>query len=163
MRAGCRQTVSMSSLARDCRIATRTLLRSPGLSAIAMLTFALGIGANTAIFSVVNSVLLRPLGYANSDRLVIAEHVGPSPVAPATFIDWKKQSASFEQMASAQAWGGSLLGTDRPEPLVGLRVRMTICSPSECWSSTKPRPGAIGPMRMRSGKGSSSPANLGLS
>jgi predicted permease len=118
----------MSSLARDCRIAVRMLLRTPAFSAIAVLTFALGIGANTAIFSVVNSVLLKPLGYAHSDRLVIAEHMGPGPVAPATFLDWKQQSASFEQMAAAQAWGGSLRGTDRPEPLVGLQVTANMFS-----------------------------------
>jgi putative ABC transport system permease protein len=118
----------MFSFARDCRIALRTLSRTPGFSAIAVLTFALGIGANTAIFSVVNSVLLKPLGYANPDRLVIAEHLGPSPVAPATFLDWKQQSTSFEQMAAAQAWGGSLRGTDRPEPLIGLRVTSNLLS-----------------------------------
>jgi predicted permease len=118
----------MSTLARDCRFAVRMLLRSPGFSAIAVLAFALGIGANTAIFSVVNSILLKPLGYAQPDRLVIAEHIGPSPVAPATFLDWEQQSTSFEQMAGAQAWGGSLRGSDRPEPLIGLRVTAKMFS-----------------------------------
>jgi predicted permease len=118
----------MSILARDCRIAVRMLVRNPGFSAIALLTFALGIGANSAIFSIVSSVLLKPLGYANPDRLVIAEHIGPGPVAPATFLDWKQQSSSFERMAAAQAWGGSLRQTDRPEPLVGLRVSANLFS-----------------------------------
>jgi hypothetical protein len=77
----------MSSFARDCRIAVRMLVRNPGFSVIAVLTFALGIGANSAIFSLVNSILLKPLGYAHPDRLVIAEHIGPGPVAPATFLE----------------------------------------------------------------------------
>ena len=118
----------MSTLARDGRFGIRMLLRSPGFSMIAVLAFALGIGANTAIFSVVNSILLKPLGYAQPDRLIIAEHIGPGPVAPATFLDWQQQSTSFEQVAAAQAWGGSLRGSDRPEALVGLRVTANMFS-----------------------------------
>ena len=118
----------MSTLARDGRFGIRMLLRSPGFSMIAVLAFALGIGANTAIFSVVNSILLKPLGYAQPDRLIIAEHIGPGPVAPATFLDWQQQSTSFEQVAAAQAWGGNLRGSDRPEALVGLRVTANMFS-----------------------------------
>lgn len=112
----------MPTIARDLRLALRTLGRSPGFSAIAVLAFALGIGANSAIFSVVNSVLLHPLAYAEPERLVVAEHAGPSPVAPATFLDWRRQSTTFQDMAAAQAWGGSLRGAERPESIVGLRV-----------------------------------------
>jgi predicted permease len=118
----------MSSLVRDLRIGLRMLSKSPGFSAVAVLAFALGIGANSAIFSVVNSVLLRPLDYADPERLVVAEHAGPSPVAPATFLDWKQQSTSFEQIAAAQAWGGSLRTAERPQSLVGLRVSANMFS-----------------------------------
>src|SRR3982750_133045 len=112
----------MSTLIRDLRIGMRMLSKSPGFSAVAVLAFTLGIGANSAIFSVVNSVLLQPLDYVNPERLVVAEHAGPSPVAPATFLDWRQQASTFEQMAAAQAWGGSLRTGDRPQSLVGLRV-----------------------------------------
>ena len=112
----------MATLVRDLKRAARTLAKSPGFAAIAVLAFALGIGANTAIFSAVNAVLLRPLGYADAERLVMIEHAGPSPVAPATFVDWKAQARSFSGMIAAVAWGGSLRGTGRPEALIGMRV-----------------------------------------
>lgn len=118
----------MSILTADLRLAFRLVTKSPGFSAVAVLAFALGIGANTAIFSVVNSVLIQPLDYADPNRLVVAEHAGPSPVAPATFLDWRRQATSFEAMSAAQAWGGSLRTADRPESLVGLRVGANMFS-----------------------------------
>src|SRR3712207_6776253 len=110
------------------RVALRLLTRNPGFCAVAVLAFALGIGANSAIFSVVNSVLLRPMAYHEPERLVVAEHAGPSPVAPATFLDWKQQSTSFEDMAAAQLWGGGLRSSERPEALNGLRVTANLFS-----------------------------------
>src|ERR671913_1801238 len=107
----------MSSSIQDLRFSIRMPAKSPGFSAVAVLAFALGIGANSAIFSVVNSILLKPLDYADPERLVVAEHAGPSPVAPATFLDWRQQATSFEQMAAVQAWGGSLRTAERPEPI----------------------------------------------
>src|SRR5262249_52583635 len=106
----------------------RILRTNPGFAAIAVLAFALGIGANSAIFSVVNSILLRPLAYADPSRLVVIEHGGPSPVAPATFLDWKREAASFEQIAAAQSWGGSLRTAERPESIAGLRVSANMFS-----------------------------------
>lgn len=106
--------------------AFRILTQGPGFAAIAILAFALGIGANSAIFSVVYSILLRPLGYADPERLVVAEHAGPSPVAPATYLDWRAQATSFEELAAAQAWGGSLRTNDRPEVVSGLQVSANL-------------------------------------
>src|SRR5688572_6677820 len=98
----------------DLRYALRQLLKNPGFTAVAVLTLALGIGANTAIFSVVNAVLLRPLPYNDPGQLVTLLHDGRYPVAPADFLDWRAQSRCFEKMAAAEAWGGTLTGGDRP-------------------------------------------------
>src|SRR5437763_4555754 len=95
-------------MTRDLRSGLRALRKSPGLATAAILTFALGVGANAAIFSAVYAVLLRPLGYHDPSRLVVLDHLQGAPVAPATYLDWKKQAHSFTDMAAAQMWGGSL-------------------------------------------------------
>src|SRR5213595_490468 len=105
----------------DLRYALRQLLKNPGFTVVAVLTLALGIGANTAIFSVVNAVLLRPLAYKEPGRIVTLSHGGWSPVAPADFLDWRAQSQSFEIMAATEAWGGTLNGGERPEAIPGIR------------------------------------------
>ncbi len=102
----------------DLRFAFRQLLKNPGFTAVAVLTLALGIGANTAIFSVVNAVLLRPLPYKNSSQLVMiwgttAEGRGTS-VSPPNFLDYEKQNRVFEHMATFNA--GSLTLTEVAEP-----------------------------------------------
>src|SRR5215813_396905 len=116
----------MNSLINDLTYGLRMLLKHPGVTAIAVLTLALGIGANTAIFSVVNAVLLNPLPYKNPDRLVaLWENVpahGRWRATPANFFDWKKQNTTFEDMA---AYGGSAMTLTRqgePEQLLGSRV-----------------------------------------
>ncbi len=116
----------MSGLLQDCRHALRMLWKSPGFTVIAVVTLALGIGANVAIFSVVNAVLLRPLDYKNPDQLVVILHEGSHPVAPANFLDWRSQSHSFESMGAAELWGPSLLGSEGTEKVSGLHVSPDI-------------------------------------
>jgi predicted permease len=116
----------IEQLLKDARYGARTLLRAPVFSLVAVVTLALGIGANTAIFSVVNAVLLRPLPYRNADRLVIALHSGSDPVAPANYLDWRDQNHSFQAMAAAEYWSANLTGSEAPEHLLGLRVTANL-------------------------------------
>ena len=101
------------------------LLKKPGFTAIAVLTLALGIGANTAIFSVVNAVLLRPLPFAEPDRLVMVYEkrlkLGRTrnPVSAPDFIDWRAQNTVFENMAAYTWWNANLTGGDEPERIMG--------------------------------------------
>ena len=113
-------------LARDTLYAARLLRRSPGFAAIALITLALGIGANTAIFSVLNAVLLRPLPYADPDRLVLIGERGPTGsagnVGYTTFLDWRDRSHAFEEMALIRSWIPTLITNGEPERISGLRV-----------------------------------------
>lgn len=106
--------------------AFRMLLKNPVVTLVAVITLALGIGANTAIFSVVNGVLLRPLPYKDANRLValwenVPEH-GRWRAAPANFFDWKKQNTVFEDMSVYGASTMTLTGQGEPEQLQGARV-----------------------------------------
>jgi putative ABC transport system permease protein len=124
----------MLTLLRDLRYSARALRKMPGFTIVALLVLALGIGANTAIFSVVNSVLLRPLPFAGSDRLALIwetdlkdgiKREGPS--AP-NFLDWKEQSQSFDDMELFEVGTGTVTGGGEPEQVVGLRVTTSFLS-----------------------------------
>src|SRR4026208_126603 len=112
----------------DLRFAFRQLLKTPGFPAVTVLTLALGIGANTAIFSVVNGVLLRPLSFPEAERLVwIGGWVGndrEQGVTPADFLDYREQSQSFTQLAASisDSIPMNLSGTGEPERLKGALV-----------------------------------------
>src|SRR6185436_11753068 len=94
----------MESFIKDIRYGFRSLLKHPGFTALVVITLALGIGASTAIFSVVNAVLLRPLSYPNADRVVVIQELDRNgkkvQVTPANFLDWRAQNTSFEQLAA---------------------------------------------------------------
>jgi putative ABC transport system permease protein len=116
----------MDSL-RDIHYAFRSLANTPGFTAIALLALALGIGANTAIFSVVSAVLLRPLPYKDADRLVMVWSSKPQtdseimPVSPPDYTDWKNQNHVFEEMAISSDSIYSLTGMGDPEQIIGYR------------------------------------------
>jgi predicted permease len=112
----------MQILWQDLRFGLRMLLKRPGFTLIAVITLALGIGATTAIFSVVNGVLLRPLDYQDPQEIVTLLNHGGGPVSPANFLDLRAGSQSFAEMAAAEAWGGTLASSDKPEQVSGLRM-----------------------------------------
>src|SRR5215475_14466738 len=99
---------------QDLRYGLRMLSKNPGFTAIAIITLGLGIGANTAIFSVVNAILLRPLPYADAERIVwLWDTIPQLPTAPTSlpeFLDWKEQNRSFEKLAAFQS-GNMFLDT----------------------------------------------------
>ncbi len=116
----------LETFLEDIRFGTRMLAKNPGFTIVAVLTLALGIGANAAIFSVVDAVLLRPLAYKDADRLVTILHNGDNPVAVANYIDWRDQSSSFEAMGAADYWSANLSGIDSPEHILGLSVTQSL-------------------------------------
>ena len=110
----------------DIRFGSRSLRKTPAFTIVAVVALALGIGATTAILSVVNGVLLRPLPYADSDRLIVLLHNGNNPTSPANVIDWKNQTRSFTDVAAAEYWSANLTSGDPPENVLGLRVSAGI-------------------------------------
>ena len=114
----------MATLLQDLRYAFRLLGKSPGFTAIAVLTLALGIGANTAIFTVVNAVLLRPLGFRDPSRVVLVAEKSAYPTVSTSYenyIDWRDQSHSFDSLEATRGATITLTGAGEPERL---NVRM---------------------------------------
>ena len=117
-----------SNFARDVRHALRMLVRTPGFSLVAVLTFALGIGVNTAVFSVFNGVLLRPLPYPEPDRITMIwmdnrrQNIKEDITSYPTFRDWRDQSTTYEHMAAFTPSSFNLTGADEPERLVGAQA-----------------------------------------
>jgi putative ABC transport system permease protein len=118
----------MTALLQDLRYALRTLAANPAFTAVAVLTLALGIGANTAIFTAVHHLLFRPYPFLeNSSRLVAVWQVGPrgndhNEVTPADLKDWRANLKSFDHLASHVWWTGNVTGGERPERIQGFQV-----------------------------------------
>jgi putative ABC transport system permease protein len=118
----------MRAVRQDVAYALRLLGRQPGVTAVAVLTLALGIGANTAIFSAVDAVLLRPLPYPEPDRVMMlwekrpAEGVLDNVVSPADFLDWAKMNTTFESMAAVMTLPADLTGSGDPVRVVAAAV-----------------------------------------
>ena len=119
----------MENYLRDVRYAVRMLIRNPGFTLVAVLALALGIGANTAIFSVVNSLLLRPLPYKTPERLVtlwqdFRARGGPERewASPDDFYDWRDKNKVFDHVSAVTGWGSTLTGVGEPEDLIGAAV-----------------------------------------
>ena len=124
--------MSVPHFLADLRYAARYLRKSPGFTAVAVLTLALGVGANTAVFSLLNAVLLRPLPYAEPDRLVLVWESAPffglhdSPVSPANYVDWKARSHSFEDLGALEDRSFRLIGERTPEVVDGALVTANL-------------------------------------
>jgi putative ABC transport system permease protein len=121
----------IEDLMQDIRYGLRVLVKSPVFTIVAVLSLALGIGANTAIFSVVNQLMLQPLPYPEAEQIMHIWHTPPQEsfpgmsqfsVSPANYIDWKSQSETFERMAAYQGGGFSLSSDDAPVPVIGAAV-----------------------------------------
>jgi putative ABC transport system permease protein len=119
----------MHTTLQDLKYAVRSLLKTPGFAAVGILTIALGIGANTAIFTVVNALLIRPLPYAASDRLVMVwqdwtARGGPADEwgTPGNFVDWRAEQGLFKSVAAISGFRPTLTGNAEPESLTGEAV-----------------------------------------
>jgi putative ABC transport system permease protein len=129
-----RMGYQLDTLLQDLRYGARILLKNPGFTAIAVLTLALGIGANTAIFSVINGILLRPLAFHDPDRLVMLWTDNPAwrlgfheiPATPADLPEWRATAASFEQLAAFQSDPADLSDGDAPERVGGVDVSANL-------------------------------------
>src|SRR5688500_680223 len=122
----------MSALLQDLRYALRSLRRNAGLSAVIVLSLAIGIGANTAIFSVVNALLLNPLPYPDPERLAVLWLRAPGInipqdwPSPGQFHDVKNENRSFDLMSLSQGRAGTLLGLEQPERVEVLMTTATL-------------------------------------
>jgi hypothetical protein len=140
----------LQDFAEDLRFGLRMLRKSPGFSAVAILTLALGIGANPAIFSVVDSILLKPLPYPHANRLaIIWSRYGNEHRAPASGYDFeqiRQRSHLFEQVGGIWVTNGSIVGTDDPQPEPVRLAQVTDGFLN--WRTMRPR--VVGPLQIQS-------------
>src|SRR5688500_2724398 len=130
------QRITIQRTMNDLRFAIRQLLKNPGFTAVAVLTLALGIGANTAIFSVVNGVLLRPLPFRDAERLVMIltthQNNGQSQrweaVFDPDFKEWNEQNRVFDHMAAYGSGQATLLSGGEPERIASAEVSVDFFS-----------------------------------
>ena len=119
---------------RDLRYGLRVLLMNPGFTLIAVVTLALGIGANSAMFSVVNTVLLRPFSFRNPEQLVVLwerslkENLPRMVVSPPNFADWRNQNQVFQDVAAYRLQDFNVVTSGDPEQVRGLRISATMFS-----------------------------------
>jgi putative ABC transport system permease protein len=123
----------LETLFQDFRFAARMLLKNPGFTAVAVLTLALGIGANTAIFSIVNGVLLHPLPYPHPEQLVVVARTAPRfdhpvPVSGPNFLDWRARAKQFEFLAGFDGRGFTVMFGNAPENILGAAVSHNFLS-----------------------------------
>jgi hypothetical protein len=127
----------MGTIWQDIRYGFRMLVRSPGFAAVVVLTLALGIGATTAVFSIVNAVLLRPLAYPQSGRLVCLHEIIPAladkyplfPVNARHFMEWRQRCSSFESLSVVSLFTSgpmTLTGRAEPQSLASLQVSANV-------------------------------------
>jgi putative ABC transport system permease protein len=119
----------MGTLVQDLRYGARMMLKQPGFTAVAVIALALGIGANTAIFSAVNAVLLRPLPFPEPERLVLVRDLQQADETPPSYpeyLDWNEQIRTFDDLAVAFNTSSSLTGQGEPEQLLGVRVSANL-------------------------------------
>jgi putative ABC transport system permease protein len=112
----------MSSIIRDLRYALRSLRKTPLFTFAAIFTLALGIGASTAVFSVVNAILLRRLAYAKPEQLTVLMQKEENAISPANYLDWRAQNRAFSEMGAAEYWTPNLTDTDQPEKVWALHM-----------------------------------------
>jgi putative ABC transport system permease protein len=116
----------LDTVIADVRYGARILARNPAFTAAVVVALALGIGATTAVFSVVDAVLLRPLAYRDPRQLVVMLHRGTQPVSPANFLDWRRQASRLESVGAAEAWAPNLSGGDEAETVPALRMTADV-------------------------------------
>jgi hypothetical protein len=126
--------MALRNIGRDMRYAIRSLRKTPGFTVVVLLTLALGIGANAAIFSVVNAVVLRPLPYADATRLMVVwgnlhrPGVEEIPSSAGEYVDYRDRARTFDNIAAYDTLGFNLTGSDDPERVEGAVVTASLFS-----------------------------------
>lgn len=118
----------MRTIGLETRYAIRSLMKRPGLTALVVLTLAFGIGANAAVFAMIDALMLRPFTFPDVDRIVVVAETSPQEIfkketsSPANFLDWKRQTRSIEWLAAMEWWDVNIVGRDEPERIQGFHV-----------------------------------------